>query len=204
MNARTVAADRDREYGRDLRIAVCLTLVGMTASFLFLKQPQVRPYELKRPIELVPVVLPKGLIQLPRPVERPARVAVPVPASPGEPAVNTIDRTTGDNIFVPPADFVPDSVPFYRVEHKPVLLQAAQPEYPDVARQAGIEGRAAISMLVDTTGLVAQVQVYAGSGSTLLDEAALAAARECRFKPAYQRDRPVPVWVTMTFNFRLQ
>jgi protein TonB len=204
MNPIITAVDRDRVYGRDVRIALCLTLAGMAASFLFLKPPEARPYQFRRPVELVSPPLLEAPVELPKPTERPARVAIPIPVPPGESADNTIARTTGDNAFRPPAEFVPDSVPFYKVERKPVAIKLVQPEYPGLARQAGIEGRVAVSMLVDTLGQVAQVQLYAGSGSSLLDAAALAGARECRFQPAYQRDRPVPVWVTMTFSFRLQ
>ncbi|MBM3323122.1 TonB family protein [candidate division WOR-3 bacterium] len=204
MNARTYAADRDRAYGRDVRVALCLTLGGMVVSFLFLKQPAVRPYQLRRPVEPISIALPVDLVQLPSPTERPARVAVPIPVQDGEQADVTIGRTTGDNIFSPPPDFALDSVPFYRVERKPVALKLAQPDYPPLARAAGIEGRTAVSLLIDTLGQVAQTELYAGSGSSLLDVAALAAAQGCLFRPAYQRDRPVPVWVTMTFSFRLQ
>jgi protein TonB len=37
----------------------------------------------------------------------------------------------------------------------------------------------------------------------MLDEAALSAAKKCRFKPAKQRDRFVRVKVSMPFKFKL-
>jgi hypothetical protein len=47
--------------------------------------------------------------------------------------------------------------------------------------------------------------VYATSGNTLLDQAAVEAAYKCGFTPGFQRDRPVVVRnVVLPFNFRLQ
>jgi protein TonB len=79
------------------------------------------------------------------------------------------------------------------------------PDYPEMARAAGIEGKVIVAMVVDTLGNVASAEVFATSGSALLDRAALEASYKCGFTPGFQRDRPVIVRnVILPFNFRLQ
>jgi protein TonB len=74
-----------------------------------------------------------------------------------------------------------------------------------MALAAGVEGKVVVSMAVDTLGNVSSVEVYASSGNVLLDQAAVAAAHQCRFTPGFQRDRPVVVRnVILPFNFKLR
>ncbi len=76
-------------------------------------------------------------------------------------------------------------------------------EYPQFARQAGIEGQVVIQFVVDERGNVVD-PVVLRSPNDLLSEAALKAVRESRFTPGQQRGRPVKVRFAVPVTFRLR
>lgn len=55
-------------------------------------------------------------------------------------------------------------------------------------------------VLVDAGGRVVDHRVHLGSGHTAFDEAAAAAARALRYRPALRDDEPVPVWVLVRIS----
>ena len=59
-----------------------------------------------------------------------------------------------------------------------------------------------VSLIVDTQGLPQNLQVVRHLKMGL-DEAALAAVRQYRFKPATLQGKPVPVIVEITANFKI-
>ena len=206
MKTRTARLDYDLEYGRDIRLAGVAAFVLVIAAFLFLPQPRVEPFRLRGPVgpDLTIVVQPAPIPYVPPQPAEPAPRGVPLASD--NPDVATIGPTTDFPELKPDTTGIElPEVPFIIVEHKPMLVRVAQPKYPEMARAAGIEGKAIVSMVVDTLGNVAKAEVYATSGNTLLDQAAVDAAYKCGFVPGYQRDRPVVVRnVILPFNFRLQ
>lgn len=88
------------------------------------------------------------------------------------------------------------------VDEMPVLVSLPAPRYPEMARQAGVEGRVTLGLLVGRMGRVEQVRVL--ESIPALDEAARAAALEARFTPARWQHRSVRVWVTMPIRFSLK
>ncbi len=56
---------------------------------------------------------------------------------------------------------------------------------------------------VDMQGRPADVQLLAGSGWRLFDEAALQQVRACRFIPARQGDQAIDSWVEFPVRFAL-
>jgi len=165
----------------------------------------VEPYRLRGPVvvDFTPLQPAPDVYVPPEPVV-PIRTGVPVASD--NPEIATIGPTNDFHELKPDTAVVElPAVPFIIVEHKPRLVRVVQPEYPEMARTAGIEGKAVISMVVDTLGNVAKAEVYATSGNTQLDQAAVAAAYKCGFVPGFQRDRPVAVQnVILPFNFRLR
>ncbi|NOX38100.1 MAG: energy transducer TonB [Calditrichaeota bacterium] len=95
-------------------------------------------------------------------------------------------------------------VPFYRLTRKPVLRERAFPEYPEALRRQGVEGRVIVKVLIDEKGNVIRTEVIKSGGYAELDSAAVRAARQFLFEPAMLNDRPVKVWMTIPFNFRLK
>jgi TonB family protein len=83
----------------------------------------------------------------------------------------------------------------------PRLTSRVEPIYPATARRANVEGEVVIDALIDITGRPTKLQVL--SGPTLLQRAALDAVREWHYEPSYLGDKPVPVGLYISVNFRL-
>ncbi len=85
----------------------------------------------------------------------------------------------------------------------PVLLHQVDPEFSDEARRAKYQGICLISIIVDTNGNPQNPRVIRPLGMGL-DEKALEAVKQFRFKPAMKDGKtPVPVMITVEVNFRL-
>lgn len=85
---------------------------------------------------------------------------------------------------------------------RPRVLEMPEPEYPEAARDEGVEGRVRVELHLDDHGRVVEARVLSGLGHGL-DEAALAAAREARFEPATRCGRPVATTFTVGVRFAL-
>ena len=57
---------------------------------------------------------------------------------------------------------------------------------------------------IDKKGRVKETLILKGVPNTGLDEAAMEAIRNTRFRPAKQRERSVGVWISIPVNFRLK
>ncbi len=99
------------------------------------------------------------------------------------------------------ADTIRDG--FVQVEIMPEVIHQVSPMYPLQARHAGITGTVSIKALVDEEGKVLKAIVDKSSGTASLDEAAVAAAYEFKYKPGIRDGRPVKVWVTYPVEFKL-
>ncbi|NCS89977.1 MAG: energy transducer TonB [Ignavibacteria bacterium CG2_30_36_16] len=75
--------------------------------------------------------------------------------------------------------------------------------YPEIAKRAGVEGKVYVLAFVDEGGNVTKVEIAKGLGAGL-DEAAMGAVRQTKFKPGKQRGKPVKVQVMIPIVFRLQ
>lgn len=73
--------------------------------------------------------------------------------------------------------------------------------YPEIARQARIEGLVIIEATIDEHGFVTGARVL--RSQPLLDAAALAALKQWRYTPTLLNGVPVRVLMTITFNFKL-
>ncbi len=73
--------------------------------------------------------------------------------------------------------------------------------YPDIAKQARVQGIVILECTIDTQGRVSDVRVL--RGIPLLDEAAIEAVRQWVYEPTRLNGVPVPVLMTVTVNFRL-
>ncbi len=84
-----------------------------------------------------------------------------------------------------------------------ILVQQVKPEYPTLARQAGIEGTVLVKVVVSREGKVLEAQVVKSNVTPSMDQAAILAAKKCRFEPAKNGNLPVPSTVVIPFDFRL-
>jgi TonB family protein len=81
-------------------------------------------------------------------------------------------------------------------------ISKPQPAYPPIAKAARASGTVTVQILVDEEGNV--VSASAVSGHPLLQQAAVAAAREAKFSPTLLSGQPVKVSGVVTYNFVLE
>ena len=91
-----------------------------------------------------------------------------------------------------------------KAERPPIPLIQPEPEYPTVAKQARIEGKVILRIVVDIKGDVTNIKVLKSMGHTGMDEAAIDAVKQWKFKPAMTNNKPVAVYIDVTINFRLE
>lgn len=108
---------------------------------------------------------------------------------------------------IPGSAIVPESDPAIGevviVDEYPNLVRCAEARYPDLAREAGIEGTVRVLALVGLDGRVRRAVIAPGGSVPMLDDAALEAARTCVFTPALTNHHPVKVWVSRSYHFTL-
>jgi len=151
------------------------------------------------------------------PVARPT-IGVPVPVKDDQISEETTIATqsematapvlsmgmgSGDSLVVTEIpDVMPDINDFVAVEVEPVVVVQVDPVYPNVARLAEVEGTVYIKVLVDKEGKVKKAVPV--EGPEIFYEEAIKASMKWVFKPALQRDKPVPVWVVIPFRFSMK
>lgn len=95
----------------------------------------------------------------------------------------------------PPPDFVP-------VEKQPVPILNPAPEYPAVARSSKIEGTAWVKLWIDESGKTRKAVVIK-SDNDIFNKPSVDAALQWTFTPAMLNKKPVDVWVSIPFKFKL-
>lgn len=85
----------------------------------------------------------------------------------------------------------------------PEKLVAPQPVYTEIARKARIQGVVIVQAIIDREGNVTNVKVLKGLPMGL-EEAAVDAIKQWKFKPATLNGKPVTVYFNLTVNFKLQ
>ena len=104
-----------------------------------------------------------------------------------------------DSIYIAPSDDLPGEGEFVYYEDEPVAVTTVQPTYPEFARDAQIQGKVVLHVLVGKDGRVKNVKVI--RGVTGLNEAAVDAIKRWVFKPALSNNKPVAVWVEIPMDF---
>src|SRR5580700_1057803 len=82
---------------------------------------------------------------------------------------------------------------------EPRLVSRAMPEYPLVAKEAGIQGDVIMKTTIDAKGNVVNVQVV--SGPQMLRGPAVAALRRWRYEPSTLNGQPIAVQMLVTIKF---
>jgi len=131
----------------------------------------------------------------------------------GETSVLEARSENGD---VPPFGDAPDINQFARLfdavfwggirvapmEQQKHLVASIPPNYPEVARLAGIEGDVTLRILIGEDGTVRDLRPV--SGPPVLARAAMRAVEQWRYAPALVDRHPVDVVTTVTFAFHLR
>jgi len=84
---------------------------------------------------------------------------------------------------------------------EPKKLKHVNPAYPDIAKQARVQGVVILECTISPQGKVTDVKVL--RGIPLLDAAAIEAVKQWVYSPTLLNGVPVPVIMTVTVNFRL-
>lgn len=84
----------------------------------------------------------------------------------------------------------------------PVVIKKVDPDYPSDALQAGMEGNVIVKAWVNKKGYVHKVVVLQ-SDAEIFCNPAIEAAQKWVFTPAKILGRPLSVWVSIPFRFRL-
>jgi TonB family protein len=82
------------------------------------------------------------------------------------------------------------------------ILAKPNPQYSEEARKLGIEGEVLVQVVFPASGPVQVVRVTKGLGHGL-DESAMRAAQQIRFKPAMQNGQPVDFPATVHIVFQI-
>ena len=219
------AADRQAER-RSWRLAIAAGIIFHAVLFVItFPQLRGRVYHMGGGGQTRVYRLQRITFQPPRarPVQRaPARpkarripIPDPTPLDP-EPVYDDSAQAEGVDADVPNAAVadvlgVPDGPPGmgsgpYQIGgdiKAPERIFAADPTYPEEARQGRVQGVVILQTIIDTSGEVTNVRVLKGLPSGLT-EAAVEAVRQWRFRPATLKGKPVAVYYLVTVTFSVQ
>jgi protein TonB len=84
----------------------------------------------------------------------------------------------------------------------PVVIYQVEPEFSEEARKAKFMGIVTVNLIVDSKGMPQNVHVLRGVGMGL-DQKAVEAVRQYRFKPAMAEGKPVPVELNVQVDFQI-
>ncbi len=160
-----------------------------------------------QPEPVVPRPKPEDLKPEPPPAE-------PAPAPP-EPPQQVATASTPDSAIASPATDraqatgvsavanQPNGGGEYQVLNQPYYVKRGQARYPLEAKKSHQEGTVVLTLYINALGRLDKIEVKESSGFPLLDEAAITAERQSRFRPAYLGNRPVPSKAEVPYRFRL-
>ncbi|MGB3277010.1 MAG: energy transducer TonB, partial [Castellaniella sp.] len=83
------------------------------------------------------------------------------------------------------------------------LGKRPSPVYPRVSQRRGEQGRVVLRVLISPLGQVAHVSVRTSSGHARLDESAVEAMRQARFRPYTENGIAYKAMVDIPFDFVL-
>lgn len=105
-------------------------------------------------------------------------------------------------------------IPFQLVEEKPSFNGGdanefskwvnSKLQYPEIAKENGVQGRVTLQFTVNPDGSVSNVKVLRGVDSSLDKEAVRVVSMSPKWKPGKQRDRAVKVTYTFPVIFQLR
>src|SRR2546426_3521367 len=91
------------------------------------------------------------------------------------------------------------------VEERPEVLSGPQPQYPDLLRQAGVQGRVLVQAIIDTTGRAEPASLkIIQSPNPGFDQPAKNYVLRALFRPARVHGRAVRVLVNLPIDFKIK
>lgn len=102
----------------------------------------------------------------------------------------------GTNEYFVPYDEPPQPIGGFAAIQKSLV-------YPELARKAGVDGQVTVFARIDENGEVIDTKILVPLGESGCNEAAVAAIKSVRWKPAQENGKPVAVWIAVPIRFRL-
>ncbi len=148
------------------------------------------------PAAAIPVPVPDAEAPMEQTIKSQEEIAAATPSM-------TTQDEKGASIIVAPQseDELPKYGEYVYVEELPEAITKVTPQYPDIAREASVDGTVMIQALVGRDGQVKDTRIV--KSIPMLDAAAVAAVRQWVFKPALSNNKPVAVWVAVPMKFTL-
>jgi TonB family protein len=116
------------------------------------------------------------------------------------------EDTTDPALKSQPIGHLSDGAPLYRVTPAvitaPKPVSTRDPEYTEVARAAGFQGKAILCAVILSSGEMGQISILRPLGLGL-DDQAVNAVQKWRFQPAIKDGKPVPVLISVDVSFNL-
>ncbi|NIR48205.1 TonB family protein [candidate division KSB1 bacterium] len=211
--------DLKLKYRKTLELAVIFSLLIHFGLFHAMPDVDVSQREIKAvDVEIEVKDIPKT--EHPKLPSRPALPSVPIPTLdedvPEDVTIESTDLSLDlSEIPPPPApeegeNDLEEGYVFVPYDEPPVPvggMAAIQKhlKYPEMARKIGLEARVVVGVLVDQKGNPVKTEILKDSGVNVgFEEAAQAAVKAVKWKPALQRDVPVKVWVSVPIRFTLE
>jgi len=150
------------------------------------------------PVQPVVKAPPPVVIAAPAAAPSPAAFEVAPPPEVPPPPAPPVQVQPVEAPPAPPAP--PKMIPASALQY----LEANPPEYPRASKRLNESGTVMLRLYIDERGLPATVQISRSSGSSRLDDAALAAVKKWRFKPYTENGQPMAGWAVIPVIFELE
>ena len=176
------------------------TKVRVDTAMVYLEQQQQKPPE-QQPVQLdVPL---KGFQTVVAPTEIPTNIP-PVNLQekfdPKDYSGSGVEGGTANGMVPTGNEVFMEAI----VEEKPSVLSAPQPPYPELLRQAGIQGRVLIQAVIDTTGRAEPNSIkIIQSPNPGFDQPSRTWIQHALFRPARVHGRAVRVLVQVPLDYRI-
>ena len=119
---------------------------------------------------------------------------------------NVVGSGSGGGISIPDSvqgDLLGNDLEGLTPDVAPVLMKIVVPQYPESAMKKKISGTVWLNVLVDEKGAVTTARVLR-SDADELNDAAIQTAKKYNFIPGTYHKKPIPVWVSIPIQFRLE
>lgn len=119
---------------------------------------------------------------------------------------NVAGNGSGGGILIPDsvqADLLGNDLEGLTPDVAPILMKIVVPQYPESAMKKKISGTVWLNVLVDEKGGVKSARVLKTDAEEL-NQAAIQTALKYTFIPGTYRKKPIPVWVSLPIQFRLE
>ncbi|MFO7761929.1 MAG: TonB family protein [Thermodesulfobacteriota bacterium] len=141
--------------------------------------------------------------------------AVPAPPKPGidhppknpeeDPQTHSPERKTEEEKNTDAEDNSPPQEKHAAIQKaRPLYRENPPPSYPDLAKSRGWQGRVILTVEISPDGRVKTIAVKESSGFSILDQAALKAVKDWRFRPGQRNGRAVAMEVNIPVRFKIK